>query len=101
MSIMINGGPTRKSLEAEAERQIRAAVKANDGGAQAMLLHAAYTRRVVAAHLLRTGQPSTAEAIAATVDVDLALVRTVLDALVQDHEIVQQGVLFSWPRAAA
>lgn len=92
---------TKAQAQAEAERQTAAAVKSNDDGAQAMLLHAAYARRVCAAHLLRTGQPSTAEAIAATVDVDLALVRVVLDGLAQDGEIAQTGVLYAWPRAAA
>lgn len=101
MTILINTGPTRKSLQAEAERMTAAAVKSNDGGAQAMAMHAAFARRVVAAELLKRGQPMTAEAIAATVDVDLALVRVVLDGLVQDGEIVQAGVLFCWPRAAA
>ncbi len=92
---------TKTHAAAEAERITQARAGALDGHAQAQLMHAAFARRVCAAHLLRTGQPATAEAVAAGVDVDLGLVRAVLDGLVQDREIVRTGALYSWPRSAA
>lgn len=88
-------------MKGEAERQTAAAVNAQAEAAHTMQVHAAYARRVCAAELLKRGQPMTPEALAATVDVELALVRVVLDGLALDGEIVQTGALYAWPRRAA
>lgn len=73
----------------------------HDHAAETMAVHAAFARRVVAAKLIELGQPATPEALAALTDVDLHLVRVVLDGLVQDRQIVQMGRLFAWPKEAA
>lgn len=92
---------TASQLKADTDRRAAASAQAHDQHAQAALMHAAYARRVCAAELLKRGQPMTAESLAAVVDVDLHLVRAVLDGLVQDREIVQTGCLYAWPRRAA
>lgn len=100
MNSTVTPMPTASLLRAEAERMTKNAGR-HDEHAQAALMHAAFARRVCAAELLKRGQPMTAESLAAVVDVDLALVRAVVDGLVKDREIVQQGCLYSWPRGAA
>ena len=84
----------------EAQRVAKANASASDDAAKIMQLHATHARNVCAFALLKHGQPMSAEAIAAAVEVHLPLVCTVLAGLVADGAVIRRGDAYLIVRTA-